>query len=203
MALAMLAGFCWAAEAPGELLKRWTAAKNKAGNFRVEFTQEVTNPALLAPATTPGVFWRFDDGSFRWELGQPLKLALLKRGDELRLWEAENPEWKAVDAKDRRFRSWLPFLSGQGLGKDGVENDFEVSASEVETGCTRIKLVPRGMMAKKFLQSIELDLALQALQLKQVAVSMVDGAATRMIFGQPQLVPAEQRVQILGDEVKQ
>ena len=144
-------------------VSRWMQAEAKMGSVRVSFEQEVKNPALRNPVKTPGVLWRLKAGDFRWELGQPPKTILVRQGEALQVWEAESDKWVALDPKDRRFRSWLPFMGGQGLSLEQLQREFEVAFDKERSA---LSLKPKSGMARKYLKSIEMQMDPASVRLK-------------------------------------
>lgn len=166
-------------------VSRWMQAEAKMGSVRVSFEQEVKNPALRNPVKTPGVLWRLKAGDFRWELGQPPKTILVRQGEALQVWEAESDKWVALDPKDRRFRSWLPFMGGQGLSLEQLQREFEVAFDKERSA---LSLKPKSGMARKYLKSIEMQMDPASVRLKLLAVNQADGGSTVMRFGNPEAV---------------
>lgn len=164
---------------------KWRQAESRLGSVRVGFEQEVKNPALREPIKTPGVLWRLKDDDFRWELGQPARTILVRQGEALQVWEAESDKWVALDPKDRRFRSWLPFMGGKGMSLEQLRREFDVSFGSDKSS---LLMVPKSGMAKKYLKSIELRFAPDTMNLKQISVTQADGGATTMRFAAPERV---------------
>ncbi len=169
----------------GEFVRKWAAREAALGSVRVAFTQEVKNPALRDPVTTPGVMWRLAGTDFRWELGKPARTILVRQGEALQLWEAETDKWTALNPNDRRFRNWLSFMGGEGLTVEKLGKDFDLTLSADRSTLT---LVPKSAMARKHLKQIELQFDPASSLLKGITVSQMDGGLTSMRFSTPERV---------------
>jgi outer membrane lipoprotein-sorting protein len=181
------------AEEVSAFLTRWSAAEAAAGDFAVKFVQEVSSPALSKPVSAPGMLWKFSDGSFRWEVGQPVKTMILRQGTDMRLWDAGTEKWRVLEPTDRRFRSWLPLLAGKGPDITALQTEFELSlASDLLT------LKPRAGMAKRYVDRIELRFSKDEPQLRELAVLQADGGSTRMRFQPRTAVAPSDRERVLG-----
>jgi outer membrane lipoprotein-sorting protein len=165
--------------------EKWAASEAALGQVRIPFTQEVKNPALRDPAIHDGVLWRLTAGDFRWELGQPARTILSKKGEALQLWEAETDQWTALNPKDRRFRSWLVFLNGEGLTEAALSKDFELRLALEPPVLT---LVPRSSMMRRHMRQIELQFASGSMHLRQLMIQQADGGSTTMRFSPPERV---------------
>jgi len=169
----------------GEFVQKWAEREAALGSVRVAFTQEVKNPALREPVSTPGVMWRLDGNDFRWELGVPARTILVRQGGALQLWEAETDKWTALNPNDRRFRNWLSFMGGDGLTAEKLGKDFELSLSSDRSALT---LTPKSGMARKHLKHIELQFEPASFHLKRMTVAQADGGMTSMRFSPPERV---------------
>ena len=177
-----------------DFLSRWNAVEASRGDFHVRFTQEVSSPALAKPSTSQGQLWRFRDGSFRWELGQPPKSMLIRREKSARYWEARVNVWKDIDPSDRRFQSWMPFVGGEGHDLAVLTKDFDVA---LESAVLTLK--PKSGMAKRHLKHIQLQFDESSMRLMQLKVEQMDGGATTMIFSAPEKTGTLDRNTLLGE----
>ena len=185
-------------EEPAAFLQRWATAEASASSIKVSFTQEVKNPALQDAVKSEGRMWRFADGAFRWELGQPARTMLIKNGSTFRLWEAESNVWTNLDEKDRRFRMWVPFLTGKGVSPEAMTKEFTATLS-ADAGLSVLTLVPRSGMARKYLKSIQIAVEGSTMHLKQLTVTQADGGESRMRFAEPAAVSDAERKTVLGE----
>lgn len=182
------------AEEVNDFLSRWKAAEASRGDFHVQFTQEVSSPALAKPSSTQGQLWRFTDGSFRWQLGQPPKSMLIRNEKKVRYWEARSNAWKDIDPSDRRFQSWMPFVGGEGVDVATMTKDFDVSLTSAV-----LTLKPKSGMAKRHLKHIQLKFDEPSMQLRQLSVTQMDGGSTTMTFSAPEKAGAVDRKTLLGE----
>ncbi len=196
--LFLVSGSLVAEEVPA-FLDRWAAAEATAGNMRVEFQQEVKNPALKQAVKSEGTLWRFADGTFRWELGKPARTVMIKNGPSLRTWDSADGQWKTLAEDDRRFRLWLPLLMGKGLGAATLTKDFNATLLAVDGSQPELILVPKAGMARKYVKEIRLELSAPSLRLRRLTINQADGGSTKLAFAEPSAVAEGERVKVVGE----
>jgi outer membrane lipoprotein-sorting protein len=87
----------WADEAPSADLaavRRWVESAAQLKSLHVRFRQERRLRAVAKPLSSPGQLWFRAPNSFRWELGQPTKMAVLQRPGETQVSVIEPAEKK-------------------------------------------------------------------------------------------------------------
>ena len=176
----------------------WAEAQKTVGDIRVPFQQTRTSPALKKPAIAEGVFWRFSDGAFRWQLGEPPATVLVHDLESFRVRESADAPWQVVDEDDGRYRMWSRFLSGREAAPEDLTKNFTIKASTVEPGITVAVLTPKPLVMRRFLRQVELYLDAESKRLRQLRVVQGDGATVTMRFGAPQPVAAGQRQRLLA-----
>src|SRR5687767_8569738 len=75
---------CAALEAePPDLapVKKWIARQDEFRSVQADFTQTRALRALRSPVAAPGRIWFSAPHSLRWELGNPAKTIVLRKGD--------------------------------------------------------------------------------------------------------------------------
>jgi outer membrane lipoprotein-sorting protein len=180
------------------LLMQWAEAQKNMPDMVVAFRQTRTTPALKEPLTTPGKFWRFKDGAFRWELGQPAATVLVRDQTEFRVREGTDGSWQPLDEKDARYRMWSRFLSGQEASPEELQQHFLVDAVEQTSDVTAITLRPKAPFIRRHLRQLDLQISPQTFRLLQLRVLQGDGASLTMTFSDPQPVSAADKASLLA-----
>lgn len=180
------------------LLLKWAEAQKNMPDMAVAFRQTRTTPALKAPISTPGKFWRFADGSFRWELGQPAETVLVQDLKEFRVRETAHGEWKLLDEKDARYRMWSRFLSGRDASPEDLQQHFLVDTTEQTSDVTAVSLRPKAPFIRRHLRQLDLQISPKTFRLLQLRVLQGDSATVTMTFSEPQDVSAEEKAKLLA-----
>ncbi|TDU69338.1 outer membrane lipoprotein-sorting protein [Prosthecobacter fusiformis] len=180
------------------MLMQWAEAQKDMPDMVVAFRQTRTTPALKAPLTTSGKFWRFKDGAFRWELGQPAATILVRDQSEFRVREGADGAWQPLDEKDARYRMWSRFLSGQEASPEELQQHFLVDAVEQTPDVTAISLRPKAPFIRRHLRQLDLQISPKTFRLLQLRVLQGDGATLTMTFSEPQSVSIAEKAQLLA-----
>lgn len=178
------------------LLKEWAEAQKAMPDMAVNFRQTRATPALKNPVTTSGKFWRFKDGAFRWELGQPPQTILVNDLTEFRVKEGES-SWQKLDEKDARYRMWSRFLSGNEASPEEIQQHFLVDAVEQNAEVTAISLRPKAPFVRRHLKQLDLQISPKTFRLLQLRVMQGDGSTLTMAFSDPLTVSAEEKSKLL------
>lgn len=179
------------------LLKQWADAQKTMPDMAVSFRQTRTTPALKAPLTTTGKFWRFQDGAFRWELGQPAETVLVNDLTEFRVREGKG-EWQKLDEKDARYRMWSRFLSGNEASPEEIQQHFLVDAVEQNDDVTAVSMRPKAPFVRRHLKQLDLQISPKTHRLLQLRVIQGDNATLTMTFGEPESVSASDKTKLLA-----
>jgi hypothetical protein len=164
----------------------------------VTFVQTRSIPALKQPVSARGCFWRFQDGSFRWELGSPPETVLVNDLREFRVREGTDGAWKALEEQDARYRMWARFLSGREASPEDLARHFIVKESVDSPGVTTITLRPKAPMVRRHLRQLDLQIGQENLRLLQLRIIQGDGSTLLMRFDEPRPVPAEEKKRLLA-----
>lgn len=167
------------------VLLRWAEAQRSRGDVEVDFQQTRTTPALVRPVVTPGRFWHFTDGGFRWELGQPAATVLVHDQETFRVREAGATEWRDLDAEDPRWRMWTRFLSGREASPEELQRHFLVDAEAQTAELTAVSLRPKLPMIRRHLRQLDLQIRTDGARLVQLRVLQGDGSTLLLTFGPP------------------
>jgi hypothetical protein len=181
-----------------EVLLRWAEAQRTRGDVEVDFQQTRTTPALAGPVVTPGRFWHFADGGFRWELGRPAATVLVHDQASFRLREAGATEWRELDAEDPRWRMWTRFLSGREASPEELQRHFLVDAEQQTAEVTAVSLRPKMPMIRRHLRQLDLQISTEGARLVQLRVLQGDGSTLLLTFGPPRPTDPARKVELLA-----
>ena len=156
------AGPASAAESPNLApIRKWLAGQASVRTIQADFTQTRSFHALRDPIASPGHLWFSAPHSFRWELGDPPKTVVLRRGD---LYLVVQP------AKKHAERQSAADLGGQAGGRempmmdfpfakdfDDFNRRFEVLAVTTRDTHCHVEMLPRDPQMRKLLEVARID----------------------------------------------
>jgi outer membrane lipoprotein-sorting protein len=193
LSLCLLTLSC-AAQGLPPVFEKWTADQKNVGDIQVTFQQTRSTPVLKEPAKSEGRFWKMQDGRFRWELGSPPTTTLLFNGEKAFLKEGKDAAWQTLDPDDRRARAWIRFLDGREMDAASLTENFTVKVTQQEAKFATITLVPKPLLAKKYLKQIELQIEPGGKRLYLIRIIQGEGSTLTMTLGEPKPVKASQEL---------
>jgi outer membrane lipoprotein-sorting protein len=179
-------------------MQQWAAAQKRVGDIQVPFTQTRTVPALKAPVVSEGRFWRFTDGAFRWELGQPAATILVHDQTEFRVKESPDAPWQVLEEKDGRYRMWSQFMSGRESSPEDLAKNFSVRVIGDDNGVVTVSMTPRPLVVKRYLKQVQMQIETATMRLRQLHVAQGDGATMTMRFREPKAVSPREKARLLA-----
>jgi hypothetical protein len=180
------------------IMRDWAEAQKAVGDMEVAFEQTRTLPALKKPVTAPGKFWRFSDGTFRWEMGSPISTILVHDLKEFRVRESAQAPWQVLQEDDARYRMWSRFLSGREASPKEISRHFVVKEAVDSPGITTVTLQPKAPFIRRYLNQLDLQISQSTKLLVQLRVIQGDGSVILMRFAQPKPVSQDRKVQLLS-----
>ena len=157
-----LAGPLDAADAPDLApVKRWQARQEELHTLQADFTQTRSYKNLRDPLAAPGHVWYNAPGSFRWEIGDPAKTVVLRKGENY---------YVITPGKKRAERTPTALLGGPGNARrmpmmdfpfarnfEDFTRRFEVVSISTDGDRCHLEVLPRDAQAKNALASIRID----------------------------------------------
>lgn len=142
-------------------LKKWIARQSEVKTVQADFTQTRSFHALKDPLASPGRLYFSAPASFRWEVGEPAKTILLRRGDAAYLIQPTKQRaqrFSAAELGQPGGSHSLPMMNFP-LAKDfdDFNRQFEVRAIHLEGTRCHVELQPRDLQTQKFLATLTMD----------------------------------------------
>jgi hypothetical protein len=183
-----------------QIMIEWAESQKTLPDMVVRFKQTRTVPALKQPVISHGRFWRFQDGAFRWELGDESKAStiLVHDAKEFRVRESPEAAWQLLEENDSRFRMWARFLSGRDASPDDLARHFIVKEIDAGNEVAAITLKPKAPFVKRYLKQLELQLDRASKRLLQIRILQGDGADVLMQFDKPGAVSSAEKAMALA-----
>ncbi len=142
-------------------LKKWLARQTELHSVQADFTQVRALRALRDPITTPGRLWFNAPDSLRWELGEPARTIVLRKGDIYYLVQPakKKAERYKADSIARKGGAMGFAMMNFPIAKDFTDFDhqFETLAVNATGEKCHLEILPREAQAQKFLQAIKMD----------------------------------------------
>jgi len=182
--LLLAAGHLFAAGPPDMApVKRWIARQDDLRSVTADFTQTRALRALRDPLANQGHLWFKAPDSFRWELGNPAKTIVLRKGGTVFLIQ---PAKKHAERSPAGSVNQNAGARGLGMLSFPVAHDFaefqkQFETLSVATEGTRchLEVLPRDAEARKMLAALKLDFDTATGHLLVVEMATRDGSALR------------------------
>jgi outer membrane lipoprotein-sorting protein len=182
-----LTGSALAAETPDLApVKKWIARQDEFRSVQADFIQTRALRALRSPVASPGRLTFATPNSLRWELGEPAKTVVLRKGDTY---------WLIQPAKKKAQR-----LSASNIGQEGgargfammefplatdfadFQRKFEILDVKTEENRCHLEMLPRDAQARKFLSALKIDFDTKTGHMHSFEMATRDGSSMRNEF---------------------
>ena len=167
-------------------VKRWLAKQEELRTLQADFTQTRSYKNLRDPLAAPGHLWYSAPGSFRWEVGDPAKTVVLRKGEN---YYVINP------GKKRAERTPTALLSRPGgAGRapivdfpfarnyEDFNRRFETVAVTTQGTRCHLEILPRDVQARNALAAIRIDFDTETGHLASFEFVTRDGSSLRNEF---------------------
>ena len=160
-------------------LKKWVTRQSEVRTVQADFTQTRSFHALRDPLASPGHLWFSAKDGFRWEIGDPPKTVVLKKGDTSLVIQPAKKRAEHIDPNG----SPLPIMDFP-LAKNYEDFDkkFEVQSVTVTGNRCHVELLPRDPQMRKFLEAFRLDFDMDDGHLVDFEMVLRDGSSLRNEF---------------------
>ncbi len=171
------------AEPPNDkkLIQNWLERQREIRSLNADFVQTRSLRALQSPLRSKGHLWLVKPDLFRWQLGDPPKTIVLRKGDAVDL----------ISPLRKRVRQLDPKQAEQELGMQGAAmmdapvaknysdfvRRFDVLKVQTVNGRCEIWILPKEVEARKFLERIALTFDITNGHLLAFGMRLRSGAA--------------------------
>ena len=167
-------------------VKRWLAKQEELRTLQADFTQTRSYKNLRDPLASPGRLSYSAPGSFRWEVGDPPKTVVLRKGENY---------YVITPAKKRAERTPTAVLDRPGNARrmpmvdfpfaknyDDFMRRFDVLAVSTQGTRCHLEILPRDAQAKSALAAIRIDFDTETGHLASFEFVTRDGSSLRNEF---------------------
>lgn len=167
-------------------LKKWITRQGEVRTVEADFTQTRSFRALKDPLASPGHIYFSAPDAFRWEVGDPAKTIVLRKGDTAYLIQPPKKRaqrFAAADLGRAGGPNSLPMMNFP-LAKnfEDFNRQFAVMAISMEGNRCHAEIQPRDPQAAKFLDTLKLDFDTASGALIAFEVRTKDGSTMRNDF---------------------
>ncbi|MDB6152666.1 MAG: LolA family protein [Chthoniobacteraceae bacterium] len=167
-------------------VKKWLARQDEFRSVTADVVQTRALRALRSPLSTPGHLWFVAPDNFRWELGDPVKTIVVRKGNVI----------DVITPAKKRIERHSATSVGQKAGAQGLammnfqfakdiadfQKQFEVLAIEVTGQRCHLEVAPRDPQTRKMVAAIKIDFDTTSGQMFGFEISTRDGSALRNEF---------------------
>ena len=185
--LACAATLAAAADAPDLApLRRWLARQEELRTLQADFTQTRSYKNLRDPIAAPGHLWFSAPGAFRWELGDPPKTVVLRKGENYYVIQpgkkrAERTPTSALSQPgNARRMPMIDFPFAKNF--EDFNARFEVVSVSTEGKRCHLEVLPRDAQARNALAAIRIDFDTDTGHLLAFEFVTRDGSSMRNEF---------------------
>jgi len=142
-------------------IRKWIAKQDDLHTVQADFTQTRSLRALRDPIATPGHIWFSAPDSLRWEIGNPAKTVVIRKGETYFLIQPakKKAERFAAAGIGKQGGSQGFAMMSFPLAKDFADynRQFETLAVSTTEGRCHLEVLPRDVQQRKFLAAIKID----------------------------------------------
>lgn len=166
------------------MLEGWIKSQAQLESVKAEFVQSRELPALRVPLRSEGRLWMVRGGYFRWEVGDPAGVVVLRTPRGVWLAWPRRREFQKIDPAEVDVAEWRGALEFPGgLGVEEFHRRFEVLAVSIDSdGICHVDLLPREARAREFVKSMELRFAVDGGAVAGFEIRLQNGAVLRNEF---------------------
>lgn len=187
LALCLLTLAARANEAPDLApVKKWIARQDEFRSVQADFTQTRALRALRSPVAIPGRIWFSTPNSLRWELGDPAKTVVLRKGDTYLLVQPAKKKAQRISAANigpeggAKGFAMMEFPMARDFAD--FQKKFEILSVASEAGRCHLEILPRDAQARKFLSALKIDFDTATGHLLAFEMATRDGSSMRSEF---------------------
>jgi len=167
-------------------VKKWIARQDEFRTVQADFTQTRALRALRSPVVVPGRIWFSTPNSLRWELGDPAKTIVLRKGDTYLLVQPAKKKAQRLSAGNigpeggAKGFAMMEFPLASDFAE--FQKKFEILSVKTEGTHCHLELLPRDAQARKFLSALKITFDTKSGHLISFEMVTRDGSSMRNDF---------------------
>jgi len=174
-------------------VKKWIARQDEFRSVQADFTQTRALRALRSPVAIPGRIWFSTPNSLRWELGDPAKTVVVRKGDTYLLVQPAKKKAQRLSAENigpeggAKGFAMMEFPLASNFAE--FQKKFEILRVKTEDTRCDLELLPRDAQARKFLSALKIAFDTKTGHLISFEMLTRDGSSMRNDFTNVRLNP--------------
>lgn len=131
------------AEDAESTVRDWISKQAGIRSLHADFIQTRRLPALRIPLKKSGSVWFGADGRFRWQVGDPVELLVLKSPEEFLLIEPKKSLARRLSSSAAAARAMQELPMPLAVSFEEFQRRFEIVSLNNETGAVDLRLRPK------------------------------------------------------------
>jgi len=144
------------AEDTQAILRDWISKQAAIRSLRADFIQTRRLPALRIPLRKSGTVWFGTEGRFRWQVGDPAELLVLKSPNDFLVIEPKKSFARRFTASSAAARAMQELPMPIAISLDEFQRRFEVVSLKDDGGRIELRLTPKDPRLAEGLKSLRI-----------------------------------------------
>ena len=144
------------AEDTQAILRDWISKQAAIRSLRADFIQTRRLPALRIPLRKSGTVWFGTEGRFRWQVGDPAELLVLKSPNDFLVIEPKKFFARRFTASSAAARAMQELPMPIAISLDEFQRRFEVVSLKDDGGRIELRLTPKDPRLAEGLKSLRI-----------------------------------------------
>ena len=144
------------AEDTQTILRDWISKQAAIRSLQADFIQTRRLPALRIPLKKSGTVWFGAEGRFRWQVGDPAELLVLKSPNDFLVIEPKKSLARRFTASSAAARAMQELPMPIAISLDEFQRRFEVVSLKEDGGRMDLRLTPKDPRLAKGLKSLRI-----------------------------------------------
>ena len=144
------------AEDTQTILRDWISKQAAIRSLRADFIQTRRLPALRIPLKKSGTVWFGTEGRFRWQVGDPAELLVLKSANDFLLIEPKKSLARRFTASSAAARAMQELPMPIAISLDEFQRRFEVVSLKEDGARIDLRLTPKDPRLAEGLKSLRI-----------------------------------------------
>lgn len=154
--LLLLATLPLQAENTDAILRDWISKQADIRTLRADFIQTRRLPALRIPLRKSGTVWFGAEGRFRWQVGDPVELLVLKSPGDFLIIEPKKSLARRLSPSSAAARAMQDFPMPLAVSFEEFQRRFEVISLENNAGTMDLRLRPKDPQLAEGMKSLRI-----------------------------------------------
>jgi len=171
------------AEFDKKTLDVWLKSQVGYQTVEADFVQTRKLETLNKPIRNKGKLWvSYKDNQFRWDIGEPVKVHILRTGDDILYVDLRRKKKEVVDADSKKGRQFSFLTNKLAKNIEEFEKEFKFIKTETKDGVYYALFEPKKKSMKKRVPYLALGIRVQTNKLALFEMHLVEATVIRTEF---------------------